>query len=274
MRTQKTSKTKTVKARPKTKKKKKLNAGETEMLKKNVLERYLRALLDGDRVASRSVIEEALQCGVPANTVYTDIIWPIMVEIERLEKEDLISSVQEALATRINRSIVDQLQNKLPRKEQVDKKVVIYSTATEQGELGAQMITDLFESSGWEVRYVGSGVTRDDLMEFTHSYSPDILLIYGMQSDKAPATRQLIDSIKTINACPDMKIMLSGGIFDRAEGLWEEIGADMYAATAAQAVQIASADEADIPKPQRTINRRKKKSTMEKIAEALEPVLS
>jgi methanogenic corrinoid protein MtbC1 len=284
METQKKSKTKTVKAKtvtvkaaPKTKKrkrKKKLNTGEIEMLKKNVLERYLKALLNGDRVTSRSVIEEALQCGVPANTVYSDIIWPIMIEIENLEKKDKITSVQEALATRINRSIVDQLQNKLPRKAQVDKKVVIYSTATEQGELGAQMITDLFESSGWEVRYVGSGVTRDDLVEFTNSYSPDVLLIYGMQADKAPATRQLIDSLKNINACPDMKIMLSGGIFDRAEGLWEEIGADMYAETAAQAVQIASADEADIPKPQRTINRRKKKSTMEKIAEVLEPVLS
>ncbi len=278
MKVQKTSKTKTVtvtvKPKRKRKKKKKLTPGETEMLKKNVLEKYLKALLNGDRVASRSVIEEALQCGVPANTVYTDIIWPIMIEIEKLEKMDAITSVQEALATRINRSIVDQLQNKLPRKAQTDKKVVIYSTATEQGELGAQMITDLFESSGWEVRYVGSGVSRDDLVEFTHSYRPDILLVYGMQADKAPQTRQLIDSIKTINACPDMKIMLSGGIFDRAEGLWEEIGADMYAATAAQAVQIASADEADIPKPQRTINRRKKKNTLDKIAEALEPVLA
>jgi methanogenic corrinoid protein MtbC1 len=280
METQNASKTKTVavtvEARPKTKrkKKKKLNAGETEMLKKNVLERYLNSLLKGDRVASRSVIEEALQCGVPANAVYTDIIWPIMIEIEKLEKVDKISSVQEALATRINRSIVDQLQNKLPRKAQVDKKIVIFSTATEKGELGAQMITDLFESSGWEVRYVGSGVSRDDLVEFTHSYRPDVLLIYGMQAEKAPATRQLIDSVKTINACPDMKVMLSGGIFDRAEGLWEEIGADMYAETAAQAVQVASANEADIPKPKRTINRRKKKSTIEKIAEVLEPVLS
>lgn len=270
----KTVTVKTVRPKSKKKKKKKLNPGETEMLKKNVLERYLKALLNGDRVVSRSVIEEALQCGVPANTVYTDIIWPIMIEIESLEKIDKITSVQEALATRINRSIVDQLQNKLPRKPQTEKKIVIFSTATEQGELGAQMITDLFESSGWEVRYVGSGVSQDDLVEFTNSYSPDVLLIYGMQADKAPATRKLIDSLKTINACPDMKIMLSGGIFDRAEGLWEEIGADMYAATAAQAVQIASAKAADIVTPERTINRRKKKSTLEKIAVALEPVLA
>ena len=245
------------KAKAKTKKKKKI--GDTEMLKENVLGRYLEALLQGDRVKSRTVIEETLQSGVPANKVYIDVIWPIMIDVEKLYREDKISATQEALATRINRTIVDQLQNKLPRKAAVSKKIVIFSAACEQGELGAQMIADLFESSGWEIRFVGSAVNEDDLVEFTHSYSPDILLIYGMQADKAPTMRKLIDTIKTINACPDMRIMLSGGVFDRAEGLWEEIGADMYAATALEAVEVASADIADIPKPQRTINRRKKR---------------
>jgi len=254
------AKTKT-KAKAKTKKKKKI--GDSEMLKANVLSRYLDALLQGDRAKSRSVIEEAMQSGVPANNVYVDVVWPIMVEVEKLFREDKISATQEALATRINRTIVDQLQNKLPRKETVNKKVVIFSAACEQGELGAQMIADLFESSGWEVRFVGSAVNEDDLIEFTHSYSPDVLLIYGMQADKAPAMRKLIDTVKTINACPDMRIMLSGGVFDRAEGLWEEIGADMYAATALQAVEVASADINDIPKPQRTINRRKKRKAEE-----------
>ena len=250
------------------KKKKKLNDGELEMLKKSVLERYLRALLKGDRPGSRSVIEEALQCGVPANTVYTDIIWPIMVEIDKLSRGDKISSTQEAFATRINRTIVDQLQNKLPRKPKTEKKIVVYSACSEQGELGAQMMTDLFESSGWEVRFVGSGVCQDDLIGFTNTYNPDVLLIYGMQADKAPDTRAMIDQVKGINACPDMKIMLSGGIFDRAEGLWEEIGADMYADSAAMAVEIASADEKDLPKPQRTINRRKKKKSGSEAQEA------
>ncbi|KKL19648.1 hypothetical protein LCGC14_2463350, partial [marine sediment metagenome] len=103
------------------------------MLKENVLERYLNSLLHGDRVTCREVIEETLKSGLPANNVYMDIVWPIMIEIDTLYRTDRIDSAQEALATRINRNIVDQLQNKLPRKPQKHKKVVVCSTSTEHG---------------------------------------------------------------------------------------------------------------------------------------------
>lgn len=230
------------------------------MLKENVLERYLNTLLTGDRANCRSIIEETLQSGVPVNNVYMDVIWPIMVEIDQLYRKDKIDSAQEALATRINRTIVDQLQNKLPRKPQVPRKIVICSDPTEQCELGAQITADLFESNGWHVRFLGGSVNNDDIMSFVQSYQPDVLLLYGVNAKSAPATRRLVDTIKTINAWPNMKILVSGGIFDRAEGLWEEIGADMYASTAAEAVRVTSADENDLPTPTRTINRRKRQA--------------
>ena len=228
------------------------------MSKQNVLERYLDVLLKGDRIACRAVIEEALQSGIPANSVYMDVIWPIMLEIDNLYQQERINSVQRALATRINRTIIDQLQNKLPRKPRKFKKIVVCSAAIDQAELGAQMTADLFESDGWEVRFLGGGVNNDDILSFTHSYNPDILLIYGVCPKSAPDVRKLIIVIREINAWPDMRIMLSGGVFDRAEGLWEEIGADLYASTASNAVALASAK--DVPVPTRTINRRKKQA--------------
>lgn len=228
------------------------------MAKEQVLERYLSGLLDGDRSHCRTIIEETLQSGIPANQVYMDVIWPIMNEIDRLYRRDIISSAQESFATRINRMIVDQLQNKLPQKARVAKKIVVCSAASEQGELGAQMIADFFESNGWEVRFLGSSVNNDDITEFVQAYQPDLLTIYGMQARNAPDIRRLIDVLRTINACPQMRIMLSGGVFGRAEGLWEEIGADLYAETASEAIRIANGEEEDVPAPRRTINRRKR----------------
>lgn len=242
------------------------------MLRENTLEKYLQRLLTGERSACRAVIEETLQSGVPANNVYMDIIWPIMVEIDNLYSEDKIDSAQKAFATRINRTIVDQLQNKLPRRHKKPEKVVVCSSPDQQAELGGQMVTDLFESDGWEARFLGGDVSNDDILAFVHSYKPDILLLYGIGSKAAPEVRELIDSIKTVNARPDMKIMLSGGVFDRADGLWEEIGADLYAETAAEAVRIASADASDIYKPQRTIKRRKTQQA--KVAETMRPITS
>ena len=229
------------------------------MIKEEMLARYLEPLLRGDRKGCRAVIEEAMQRGIPANSVYVHIIWPVMVEIENLLRADKITLVEEHLATRVNRTIVDQLQNKLPRRPGKNKKVVVCCAPDELQELGAQMMTDLFESDGWDVRFLGGGLTNDDILSFINDYGADILLIYGTAPKQAPSVRRLIDTIKSVNAWPDMRILVSGGLFNRAEGLWQEMEADLYAENAIEALQIASGDTPVSQGEQRTINRRKRR---------------
>ncbi len=228
------------------------------MIREETVARYLEVLLRGDRGLSRSVIEETLQTGATTNLVYMEVIWPAMVEIEGLLRAERITPAQEHLATRINRTIVDQLQNKLPRRPARSKKITVCCAPEELQELGGQIIADLFESDGWEVRFLGGGLSNDDLLTFVHEYAPDIFLIYGTSPRQAPLVRQLIDRIREVNAHPDMQIMVSGGLFNRAEGLWQEIGADAFAATAEQALEIASG-AVPIEPISRTINRRKRK---------------
>jgi hypothetical protein len=55
-----------------------------------------------------------------------------------------------------------------------------------------------------------------------------------------PAVRKLIDYLREVNSCPNMQVMCCGGIYKRAEGLAEEIGADLYAPDAAEAVKVAN----------------------------------
>ena len=230
------------------------------MVEDGTLECYLDGLLRGDRNRCRRVIEETLQSGIPANLVYADLIWPMMVEIEELLRSDRITPVEEHLATRINRTLVDQLQNKLPRRPHKGKKVVVSSAPSELQELGAQMMTDLFESDGWEVRFLGGGLTNDDILGFINEYAPDLFVIYGSAPKQAPDVRRLIDTIRGINAWPHMRILVSGGVFNRAEGLWQEIGADLFAETAVKAVQVACDDSPVGPGCEpRTPNRRKKR---------------
>jgi len=229
------------------------------MVREETLGRYLEPLLRGDRMQCRTVIEETLQSGIPANSVYADVIWPIMVEIDNLVRADKINSTQEHLATRINRTIVDQLQNKLPRRPVRNKRVAVCCAPNELQELGAQMMADLFESDGWEVRFLGGGLSNDNILAFINEYAPDVLLVYGTAPKQAPDVRRLIDTIRNINAWPNMRIMVSGGLFNRAEGLWEEIGADMFAGTAFEAVQAAASDEPiEQPRPTRRRRRRQR----------------
>lgn len=240
------------------------------MIREEMVEQYLDNLLKGDRKGSRSIVEETLQSGNPTNLVYMEVIWPAMVEVERLQRAERITPAQEHLASRINRTIVDQLQNKLPRRPARNKKIVICCAPEELQELGGQIIADLFESDGWEVRFLGGGLNNDDVLVFVHEYVPDILLIYGTSPKQAPAVRQLIDRIKEINAHPNMQIMVSGGLFNRAEGLWQEIGADAFAASAEQALEIACG-KVPIEPISRTINRRKRKHQAASVQQEIEP---
>jgi len=235
------------------------------MVNESLLEGYMVALLAGERAGCRAIVERVLQTGTPANVVYMDVIWPMIVEIESLLRSARISPVQEHLATRINRAIADQLQNKLPRKALRGRKVAICCAPEHLQEVGAQITADLFESDGWDVRLLGGGLTNDDILGFVNEYGPDVLLIYGATAKQAPGVRQLIDRVREVNAWPGMRIMVSGGLFNRAEGLWDEIGADLFAASAAQAVEVAVSGQTavvDQQYPQAKSPRRKRRKAV------------
>jgi len=214
-----------------------------------ITQRYLDNLLDGDRNACRGVLGEALQTGMPANTVYTDLFWPVMQEIETRYRENQIDQITQNMATRVNRTLVDQLQSKLPRRDLRGWKMILVCANDEPEELGAQMCADLFESDGWEVKFLGGGVPNDEVLQLIGNERPHMLFIYGTKPSGCPDVRKLIDMSREIDSCPGMQILVSGGVFNRAEGLWEEIGADMFAATAKEALDIALSEQKSIREP-------------------------
>lgn len=204
--------------------------------------RYVERLLQGDRGGCRTVIGEALQTGTPAAMIYTEVFWPAMTAIDKLYRAHRIDLITEHMATRINRTLVDQLQSKLPRRQARGLKMIIACADDEPEEFGAQMCADLFESDGWEVRFLGGGVPNDEVMGLVGEFQPDIVFIYGTKPSGAPAVRQLLDQTRDVGMCPKVRFMLSGGVFNRAEGLWDEIGADLFAATAKEALEVALTD--------------------------------
>jgi methanogenic corrinoid protein MtbC1 len=201
---------------------------------------YLEPLLAGDRAGCRQVVEGALAAGCQPYELLTELIWPTMELLQSLYREDRISISTLNLATRLNRSITDQLTPRLPRQEANDKKVLIFCGEAEPEELGGQICADLMEAEGYTVRFAGGGVPSDEVLKLIGELRPDLLIMYGTLPNGVPAVRRLIDYLREVNSCPEMQIMCCGGIYKRAEGLAEEIGADLYAADAASAVRAAA----------------------------------
>ena len=190
--------------------------------------RYLQPLLAGRRAECFDLIADALHKGTPAEEVVCEVVWPAMAQVERLYRDDRINTAVEHMACRINRTVADQLQAHLGHRPSNGKRVLIACADGPHEELGAQMVGDLFQADGWETFFVGGGVPDDEILALVGQMRPHVLLIFGAQPEAVPNTRSLIERIREVGTCPAMNIVVTGGIFNRAEGLWREIGADAF----------------------------------------------
>lgn len=195
--------------------------------------RYMQPLLAGRRAECFEMIQSALRAGADARRLITEVIWPAMTQVNRLYHADRISMAAENMAGRINRSIADQLQVHLPRCAPIGKRALVVCADDEREEAGAQATADLLQADGWEAYFVGPGVPRDEILELVGGLRPDILVIFGTAPQAVPGVRQMIDLIREVGVCSQMNIIASGGVFNRADGLWQEVGADLFAESAA-----------------------------------------
>jgi methanogenic corrinoid protein MtbC1 len=218
----------------------------------SLIDEYMERLLRGDRVACRRFVQDLVAQSQDVTRLYHDLLWPAMERLEKLYRGDRINHATESMATRIHRAIADQLQLSLPRREPTNRRMVIICAPGEPEELGAQMCADLFEANGWTVYFLGGGVPSDEVLTLLGQSRPDILMIYGTQPSGVPAVRQLVDQIREIGINPTMNILVSGGVFNRADSLWREVNADLFARNAKQAMVLAEEAQPRIPDPPRT----------------------
>ena len=213
---------------------------QASLLESTLADSYLQALLGGDRSAARTIVDDCMNVGVEAVEVLTKLVWPVMERVQVLYKDNQISKAGLNFATRLNRMIADQVSAKLEYDVKNGKRVAIFCGDDEPEELGGQICADLFDAAGYDVKFAGGGVPNDEILQLVGAYRPHLMIMFATKPSGVPAVRKLIDYLREVNSTPDMQIMCCGGIYKRAEGLAEEIGADLYAPDAADAVRIVS----------------------------------
>ncbi len=224
-----------------------------------LIERFFTALISGDRTAARTIVDETLQADCPADKILSHLFWPTLERVQELHRNDQLSELAHNYATRLMRQLTEQLQIRLEQQERRGRKVLVISGAEQAEELGAMMSADLLEADGYEVYFAGGGIANDELVAQIGELKPELLLVFGAVPATVPQTRVLIDRLHEIGVCPNVQIVVGGGVFNRAEGLAEEIGADLWANTPSELVQlIAEAPERRMHAEQRTVGRKRR----------------
>jgi methanogenic corrinoid protein MtbC1 len=203
-----------------------------------VVERFFETLISGSRQTARQVVQECRDSGVSATRLVTDLFWPTYEMIERLYRSDQLTKVSHHLSTRLLRVIVDQNALLLSRQASRNRTVFALCGPRDSDELGAQMAVDLLEQAGFSMSFAGGNIPNDEILQVVHESKPDVLLMFASGANDLPEMRALIDTLHEIGACPNLQIVVGGGVFNRAEGLAEEIGADLWASTPLELVEM------------------------------------
>ena len=221
-----------------------------------LLERFFTCLISGDRTGARAIIDEALDGDCSAELMLSHLFWPTLQQVQNLYRNDQLSQLGYHYATRLMRGLVDQMQLRLEQSERNGSRVMVVSGAEESEELAGQMASDLLEAAGYEVFFAGGGIANDEIVDQLSEIQADRLVIFAAIAQTVPATRLLIDHLHEIGACSQVQVIVGGGVFTRAEGLAEEVGADLWADDPMELVEVMQQEpERRMTTDQRTVGR-------------------
>lgn len=224
-----------------------------------MVERFFETLISGNRPAARTVVREATRAGLTPERLISELFWPTYGLIERLHREDQLTRLSFQLATRLLRVLSDRAAADLTIGAARGKSVFACCGPTDCDELGAQLAVDLLESSGFAITFAGGGLPSDEILAQVHEARPDILLMFASGPSDLPGIRGLVDTLREINAVPDMRIAVGGGVFNRAEGLAEEIGIHLHAQSPMDMVEMLTTGALDeVATERREVTRRRR----------------
>ncbi len=202
------------------------------------IERFFETIITGNRQRSRALLAELLATGWTPQRLVTELFWPSYELLNRLFREDQLTTIAHHTATRLLRVLIDQNALRLDHAPARNRKVMAFCGPTDNDEMGAQMAVDLLEAAGFEVTFAGGGVAGDEILAQVNERRPDVLLMFASGPHDLPQIRVLIDTIRDVDACPDVQVAVGAGVFSRCEGLAEEMGADVWACTPMDMVQL------------------------------------
>lgn len=237
------------------------------MNEEQIIERLFAALAAGQRSEAKGIVAEAAAGGMSGEAIAHQVLWPVLDMISKLYRADQLSTLAHHYATRLLRVLVDQVQMSYEQRPSREKTILMFCGHGDTDDLAGQLTADLVEADGYRVFLSGGGICNDDILEELGRHRPEVLLMFSSSPSDAPNIRRLIDTINDGRMYPGMQFVVGGGVFNRAEGLAEEIGADLWASSPGELLEklVEEGDRRATP-DQRTVGRHRRPTPAAKVA--------
>jgi methanogenic corrinoid protein MtbC1 len=195
---------------------------------------YLAKCLEGATREAIRIVLAAVERGMPAATVYTEVLLPAQKEVGELWHVGDVSVAEEHLVSEATRDVMALLVARYAPLEDDGRCVVAAAVAGNAHDLGLRAATDLFRLAGWRCLFLGADVPDAEIARAAETFDARLVMLNATLATQLRPLADTIDTIRTL--APGRKILVGGLAFDGTTDLWRKLGADALAPTIEQAV--------------------------------------
>ena len=196
-----------------------------------------------DEERSMKIAKGLCKLGVnPLEVIHNAIVPAAKVVGDKFESGEFYLP-ELLIAAEIMKSVVDILTSDLSAEKMTEYKatklgkVVIATVYGDIHDIGKNLLATLLRVNGFEVYDLGKDVESMKIVEKALEVNADIIALSSLMTTSMPAQKEVIDILKELKVRDKYVIMVGGGSVTKE---WaDEIGADGWAETAVEAVELA-----------------------------------
>jgi methanogenic corrinoid protein MtbC1 len=189
---------------------------------------FLGAILGGQRKAATGIAREVLRTGDAIEDVYVDVVQSALYEVGRRWEANQITVADEHMATAVAQYVIGQLYEQIEWAKSKRGRLVIAGVAGEFHQLGANMIADVLEARGWDVRFLGTNVPLSGILAAVERHDADVVGLSITMLTNVARLREVVDALRRSRTTSQTRIVVGGAAFRSVTTLWQDVGADLF----------------------------------------------
>lgn len=199
--------------------------------------RYLLAVLENRADDAVRLIIDAMEGGVSADEIFSDVLERAQKEIGRMWQVGEITVAEEHYGSRIAERVIVELSARTPRSESRNQTVICASVGGNLHDLGIRIVSASFERDGWNSILLGANMPMADSIRAITDFETDLLALSANLALHVRSTADLIRNLRSVAPGSNVPILVGGMPFDLVPDLWKVVGADAVAHCARRAVE-------------------------------------
>ena len=181
---------------------------------------YLKLLLSGDSKNAVLYIKNIASSQLSIEEIYIDVLQEVMIEIGNLWHQQMISVDQEHYMTSITQVVLSQFYSLIFNTPKNGKKLLTCSVGGELHEMGARMLSDLFEYHGWDSIYLGAAIPKMAILKSIETQKPDLVGLSVTMPQHLIECYEMVLAIK--EKFPSQRIAVGGRAFQMTDNVWKK----------------------------------------------------